>query len=739
MTPSPRLCLLFTALGLAACFPDPLVREDVALDSTSAVDSTSTEPDTASSSPDTEVSQDGEPTDTGAPGCAQPSDCAHLDAVCYQGVCGDDGQCVAEALTGTPCDDGVSCTTNDRCDAGVCGGAQLVCDDDVACTVDACDEAMGECVFTPTDQCECQHDSDCADPFICNGAELCHPQTYTCAPSTANAPDGTSCDDGLVCTEGDHCEDGICAGSDVVCAADKPCQTASCVEEGLQGCVLDSSACQCVTDDDCPLKPCFDGVLCNENGECEDLDPVVCPPSNVECMVSYCDTQLNSCELHSAADGTSCDDGDACSATDRCHSGACRGYDWTTCAPLTQCHAAGTCDADTGQCSTPLAPVDTACDAGDGQPGFCRQAECKPRSVTVGFGGTCLVVHGEVRCWGGSDDTAADGEHWVFPGRDVAEAGAGFGYKCLRFVDGGVRCWGLSEIEIPMLGYGSIAHSASDPTASPDLPLGAPATDISVAPGHVCAVLNTGGLRCWGVNQEGALGLGTDDDVGDDESAGDVPLVDVGVPVSAVTAGIKHTCVLTSTQRVRCWGSHSLGRLGYPGVTENIGDDESPATAGDVPLTVLLAHVAAGLSHTCAVTPSGSVRCWGKLDEELDGIKSVDLAAQAIDITSGRRASCALLSSGGIKCWGSGWAGVLGYENTNDVGILYADTQPLVSIGGTAAAITMHDQWSGGMTCALLNTGALKCWGNDGMLGYGDDVHYGASAGTMPPPDVPFE
>ncbi len=49
-----------------------------------------------------------------------------------------------------------------------------------------------------------------------------------------------------------------------------------------------------------------------------------------------------------------------------------------------------------------------------------------------------------------------------------------------------------------------------------------------------------------------------------------------------IAAGDLHTCARLQGGKLRCWGEGDLGRLGY-GNTEDIGDDEPPAMAGDVP------------------------------------------------------------------------------------------------------------------------------------------------------------
>ena len=109
-----------------------------------------------------------------------------------------------------------------------------------------------------------------------------------------------------------------------------------------------------------------------------------------------------------------------------------------------------------------------------------------------------------------------------------------------------------------------------------------PATALG-APWHTCALLDTGTVRCWGPGDGGQLGHGTTDTVGDDEtpdSAGDAA---VGATVVQLAAGGGHTCAVLDTGAVRCWGAGTSGQLGY-GNPNSIGDDELPASAGDVPI-----------------------------------------------------------------------------------------------------------------------------------------------------------
>jgi hypothetical protein len=170
-------------------------------------------------------------------------------------------------------------------------------------------------------------------------------------------------------------------------------------------------------------------------------------------------------------------------------------------------------------------------------------------------------------------------------------------------------------------------------------------------------------------------------DIGDDEVprvAGDV---DIGGAVAEVVAGLEHTCARLASGSVRCFGNGLDGRLGY-GVTQRIGDDETPAFAGDVDVGGVVVELSVGI-HTCARLESGSVRCWGhglhgRLghgnletigDDETPASKSaVPIGASVRSISANTLHACALLTTGQLRCWGYGGYGQLGYGDRRTIG-----------------------------------------------------------------------
>ncbi len=316
-------------------------------------------------------------------------------------------------------------------------------------------------------------------------------------------------------------------------------------------------------------------------------------------------------------------------------------------------------------------------------------------------------------------------------------------HTCALLEDMSVRCWGLSADG--QLGYGNTDNIGDNEPPSSPVAIGGAAVQIVASMFHTCARLETNAVRCWGRGALGRLGYGSNDTIGDNElpsSVGDVP---VGGPLTRIAAGGAHTCGTTINGALRCWGRNEQGQLGY-GNLDNIGDDEPAGLAGDAsiipmglgPLTKAI-DVTAGVSHTCALFETGDVLCWGDNslgqlgigstaflgDDELPStMPPIELPAKAVAITAGGAHTCALLEDGDAYCWGSNGFGQLGYGNINDIG----DDEPATAGGplDLGGAIVQID---GGFfhTCALNEFNEVRCWGNNdaGQLGLGNTLKLG--------------
>ncbi|MEK6272301.1 MAG: hypothetical protein AABM42_06605 [Actinomycetota bacterium] len=208
-----------------------------------------------------------------------------------------------------------------------------------------------------------------------------------------------------------------------------------------------------------------------------------------------------------------------------------------------------------------------------------------------------------------------------------------------------------------------------------------------------------------------------------------------------LAAGARFSCARLDTGRVRCWGFGGYGQLGY-GNTRDIGDNETPGSVGPIDLGAgrTARAISAGFYHACAILDQGDLRCWGAGplgypntgyigdDETPASAGPVDLGAgrTAVAITGGGRHTCAILDNGRVRCWGDGGPGQLGYGNRRDIG--FEETPGSVGpvdlgAGRTAVAIT----GGGYHTCAILDNGKVRCWGanNHGQLGYGNTRNIG--------------
>lgn len=387
-----------------------------------------------------------------------------------------------------------------------------------------------------------------------------------------------------------------------------------------------------------------------------------------------------------------------------------------------------------------------------------------------------LTERGTVRCWGDRRRPlwgyGRSNQGFVGPpdvpdmpiGGQALQFRPGFSNECVRTLAGDVRCWGSAVGGL--LGYGHRYPIGDNETVADvgPVPIGISRRVVDIGGGDdfVCAVFDSGRVRCWGSNHAGQLGMGHQRqiNVGDDETPADMDSdVLLGGRAVQVAGGRYKACALLDTGKVRCWGinaedwdwidkevvGYSFG-LGYGefGTIEPIGDDEPPSEAGDLELPGTVTKIAVGGYHMCALMDDGAVRCWG--DGGLgnlghgqggDAIGDDETAAATIplyfespvvDIAAGYWHTCALLENGSVRCWGDGYSsGQLGLPGISRLGANEpaASVDP-VRVGGPVARIFLYEDG----TCAVMRTGGLRCWGyNGGILGYpfrqniGDDEH----------------
>lgn len=229
-------------------------------------------------------------------------------------------------------------------------------------------------------------------------------------------------------------------------------------------------------------------------------------------------------------------------------------------------------------------------------------------SIGTGDNHSCAgMTGGGVKCWGwGTRGQLGQGSilssltpvdvQGLPAGATAPVISAGFQFTCAAMSDGSARCWGRNQSG--QLGVGTtIAQST---VAVQPVGLGAGVTDIVNGGVHACAVQN-GGVKCWGLNTAGQVGNGTA------TPAVNSPASAIGISTAVgVAAGGAHSCALLSNGSVSCWGLNQEGELGIGNQTLN---NVTTPTA----LTGLTGQVEirSGVQHVCALGGDETIRCWG--------------------------------------------------------------------------------------------------------------------------------
>lgn len=349
-------------------------------------------------------------------------------------------------------------------------------------------------------------------------------------------------------------------------------------------------------------------------------------------------------------------------------------------------------------------------------------------------------------------------------GVEIVQVATSLSHTCVRLSDGTVTCWGSNQVG--QLGRGNTQDEHNPSMAAPisiNPDPGDAVEQIVVGQIHTCALLASKRVKCWGINDDGRLGLGHVSTIGDDELPSSAPAVSVstelGVHVEKLFAGPMNTCALLSNGHMKCWGKSSYGELGdgYLG-QRMIGDDELPSSIADTPLTnpgESLKDLVIGYHHMCLLLTSGPVRCWGRSDILGYGLGAPKLPQRATDaapvsvappglsvtaLSAGWFHTCALISDGAVRCWGINGSGQLGLGNTQPIGDdeLPSDAPAvrLTNVPGVTVVALSNGQ--GHHTCALLSDGSVKCWGDGIALGQNGTAAVGDDESPASVPPIAF-
>ena len=276
-------------------------------------------------------------------------------------------------------------------------------------------------------------------------------------------------------------------------------------------------------------------------------------------------------------------------------------------------------------------------------------------------------------------------------------------------------------------------EDAGSPTSPEQVPIleSAPAAALSfrqVSAGqfHTCGVTANDLAYCWGLNESGQLGNGTD--TGPERcSPSDRPCstrpvaVAGGFPFRLVTAGASHTCGITPGGLAYCWGARMLGDgTANPSLTP-------VAVSGGLHFSQL----SAGLGHTCGVTTDSLAYCWGSnfFGQLGDGTTNNHLSPFAVagglhfvGVDAGERHTCARSLNDNAYCWGGNDAGQLANGTTGPESC--DNFFPCSTTPRRVVEFRFRQVTAGGFHSCGLRGKLAYCWGRnaEGQLGDGTNT-----------------
>ncbi|MBL8951153.1 MAG: hypothetical protein JNK82_10280 [Myxococcaceae bacterium] len=389
------------------------------------------------------------------------------------------------------------------------------------------------------------------------------------------------------------------------------------------------------------------------------------------------------------AGGTSGTGGGGCSAPAHC---------------VAPANATPVCNA--GICGFVCAPSHLKCGAG------C----CRPRTLSAGDRHTCATTdEGILLCWGGAftlgnGTTSASATPVMVQGfgdAGVAVVSAGSVHSCALTTGGAVKCWGAGPVGDGMSGFRSQATQA--------VGLEQGVTSLSLGGNHACVVAD-GGVKCWGFDSHGEQGCNQQCQAMGPQQLLPGPASGLAYDVKQVTCGSAHCCALLDDGGVRCWGFNIASECGDgTNVQRNVPVVAHAFDAG-------VDEVYGGWSVSCG-REGTALRCIGTNGNGEQGVGTNQFARYARQVLLGEGLTqvaasgiaqhlCAVVD-GGVWCWGLNDRGQLGD------GQMMSQNRPVRVLGLNepmmAAAV------GGQHSCALALSGAVWCWGsnNYGQVGTG--------------------
>jgi len=349
--------------------------------------------------------------------------------------------------------------------------------------------------------------------------------------------------------------------------------------------------------------------------------------------------------------------------------------------------------------------------------------------VFVGDGHSCLILSTEYPlCWG-DNSRGQIGDYSTFDSYAPMDVGfdglvrvstieMGFRHVCSISNsglgnNGTVHCWGAND-------KGQVSSDIGNDQLSPVLVIDGsqdPIVSLASSPvsRHTCALSQSGNVYCWGGNENGQLGRNA--------TLNSATPVQVEFPnderMKAIDVNSDYTCSLSEDGELFCWGSNSFGQLGVGTIEDSRTPSKVQFDSGSI-----ISNFVLSWDHACALDITNAMYCWGANDfaQLGDGTTesrlrpvepSLPVGATAIEIYAEGWRTCALLSDGRLMCWGSNTAGEIGDGTTSS---RFVPTKVALPSNSAVTFFSMQPLHS----CVVLNSNEIYCWGmNSGILGNG--------------------
>jgi alpha-tubulin suppressor-like RCC1 family protein len=305
----------------------------------------------------------------------------------------------------------------------------------------------------------------------------------------------------------------------------------------------------------------------------------------------------------------------------------------------------------------------------------------------------------------------------------VSSGGSRF---CGLSLAGDTYCWGSNSAG--GLGDGTATDRLHPVLIASGLGLQLPYTYV-----HTCALTTSGQAYCWGDDESGELGDGSSNYATELHQFLPTPVTG-GQTFATIRPGADHTCAVATSGAAYCWGANDFGQLGRDTVTttceayarNGFRCSNSPILVSG---TLTFAQVTAGLDHSCGVTTNGAAYCWGRNEAgELGNDSTTSVCAATPpdpcsyvpllvegglafkSVKAAESFTCGVATNGDGYCWGQNTTGGLGTGGT-------ASSRVPVKVAG---GLTFADvQAGGGGACGLTTSGKVYCWGGSVFYGRG--------------------